>query len=346
LLPRSAALLLRRKADKVDDESNDDDSDSASVADMFANHGIFTAQSKRSLASSFDTPTDAEDDTELVPHAADDSAGTAASGTLGILSPITSRPLGNSPSSVSHRQGANGSSSRERLSANYTNLKKQSPSPVCRVKAARTPSQQIGASVDSSFVDTPTDPPGAAATVAMSMAAAAGGAAAVSVTESSSILSSSSSSEGHRTCVGCGENWICESREREYFSAKGFCVPRRCGKCRRQPKLELVSSGASCSCSSSAVLKDDGIASKTDATELRNASAPCAHQHKVYRGTNLHGIGFVYEGGVNSSCRQEGFGSQVASCCPPSYAQNRKFFDYTLTHSSFSDLGHEPLIQR
>lgn len=286
---------------------------------MFANHGMFTAQSKRSLASSFDTPTDAEDDTQLVPHAVDDCAGSAVSGALGILSPITSKPIGNSPSSVSKRQGANGSSSRERLSANNTNWKQQSPSPVCRVKAARTPSQQMRASFDSSFADSPTDPPGAAATVAMSMAAVAGGAVAVSVTESSSMLASSSSSEGHRTCVGCGENWICESREREHFSAKGFCAPRRCGKCRRQQKLELLSSGASCSCSSSGVLKDDGIASKTDATELQNAGAPCTHQHQVYRGTNLHGIGFVYEGGVNSSCRQEGFGTQVASCCPPSY---------------------------
>jgi hypothetical protein len=287
---------------------------------MIVNHGVFSAQSKRSLAFSFETPTDAEDDSELVPHAAAPSPHTPASGSLGILSPIPGGPHVTTSISASKRKSMNNSSARHRKSQSDSPatqqspgpfLKSQSPSLSSRDKAVHSARQRLGASFDSSFSGSPTGLPGSAATSA-SAAAVPGSAAAASLAESSSAPSSLSSSEGQRTCTVCGENWSCESREREYFVAKGLHAPRRCGKCRGLKKLELVSPGsrdANDSGPASGGPKDSGIARETEAEQ--SAGASNSVRHDTYRGTNLQGIGFIYVGEVSASGRQEGFGSQV-----------------------------------
>jgi hypothetical protein len=196
-------------------------------------------------------------------------------------------------------------------------LKPQSPSLLSRDRAGQSTRQRLGASFDSSFSGSPSGPPGIAVTVAASAAAVPGSAAAASLAESSSAPSSLSSSEGQRTCTVCGENWLCESKEREYFIAKGLHAPRRCGKCRRLKMLELVAPGgivANDSSPASDGPKDNGIALETEAEH--NAGASCSVRHNTYRGTNLQGIGFVYVGEVSSSGRQEGFGSQVTARPP------------------------------
>ena len=59
--------MLRQKHDKADGAkaSSCEDSNSVFVAALCNNHGLLLARSKQSLAASFDTPTDIDDDTEL-----------------------------------------------------------------------------------------------------------------------------------------------------------------------------------------------------------------------------------------------------------------------------------------
>jgi hypothetical protein len=313
LPPRSSAALLRLKTVTLDDEPSDHDSESESVSALAANtnHGLFTAHSKRSLAFALETPTDAEDEAELSPHAAVDSADVAPSGSLGMLSPINGSPLATS-SCLSNRKSTNGLSARHRSIASDSNSKKQSPRQFSRSNSRQLASEPSGVSFNSSFVDSPTGPAGAAEANADSAASSAVKTAAACLTDSSP-QSSTSSSDNHRVCIECGENWSLESKERHYFTTKGLHTPRRCGKCRSLNKLELMSLAVKDTGDArtvSGVLPSVGSVSGTE-VEVQNASASGMQQHAVYRGTNLLGIGFVYEGGVNASGRQEGFGTQV-----------------------------------
>ena len=315
LPPRSSAALLRLQTVTLDDEPSDHDSESESVSALAANpnHGLFTAHSKRSLAFALETPTDAEDEAELSPHAAADSTDVAASGSLGMLSPINGGPLATS-SCLSNRKSTIGLSARHRSIASDSNPKMQSPRRFSRSNSRQLASESSGLSFESSFVDSPTGPPGAAEVVADSAASSAVRTAAACLTDSSPH-SSTSSSDNHRICIECGENWSFESKERHYFTTKGLHTPRRCGKCRSLNKLELVSlafKGAGDARTVSGVLPSVGSVSGTE-VEVQNAGASGMQQHGIYRGTNLLGIGFVYEGGVNASGRQEGFGTQVVA---------------------------------
>jgi hypothetical protein len=318
LPPRSSAALLRLKTVKFDDELSDHESDSDSVNALAANHGLFTAHSKRSLAFSLDTPTDAEDESEPSHLAAVDSTDGAASGTLGILSPISGNPVACSPRCVSKRKNSNGLSARVRSITSDSDSKKQSPRRFSRNSNSIQPAcERLEASDNSSFVSSPVGPPGAATTVAISAASSAHKTSSAGLADSSP-QSSTSSSDNHRICVECGENWSFESKERDYFTAKGLHTPRRCGKCRSLKKLELiplVMADRAKPSSVSGVLPTLGSSSAAEVAPQTTGSEE-VQQHTIYRGTNLLGIGFVYEGGVNASGRQEGFGTQVIGSYP------------------------------
>ena len=329
---RSSLASLRLENGDPDDPPSDDEaaSVSASAAALVANHGLFSAQSKRSLALAFDTSTDAEDDAELVPHAANDSPVTAA-GTLGALSPIAgSNPVSRSRS-ASKRKNSNGLN--HRLSASRAAGSKQSPSVLSSGSTPQPASERSGASYDSSFIDSPTGLPGAAAAAAaVSASSAAGRAATACLADPSSPHASAASSDGQRLCIDCGENWMFESRDREFFAAKGFHVPRRCGKCRRLKKMDvgaLVSkeSGSPRSVSYSLQSLGEGLVGESDS---QNGGTAGTGQRNLFRGTNLHGIGFIYEGGVNAVGRQEGFGTQVAS------AARASPHNFTITFASLT----------
>jgi hypothetical protein len=346
LPPRSSAALLRLKTVKSDDEASDHDSDSDSVNALAANHGVFSAHSKRSLAFTLDTPTDAEDESELLPHAAVDSTDATVSGTLGILSPIGGSPVVISSRCVSKRKNSKGSSARLRAIPSDSDSKKQSPRLSRNSNSIQPTTERSEAFVESSFVDSPAGPLGVTATGAISAASSARKAAAAHVADSSP-KSSTSSSDNHRICVECGESWSFESRERDYFSTKGLHTPRRCGKCRSLKKLEFVPLVMTDSANSSSVSGVPPTVGTSVGTEVdpQNTAGSGIQRHAIYRGTNLLGIGFVYEGEVNSSGRQEGFGIQVPylAGCHPNTLETHHFifvFCFFLSSSSPSFCRH------
>ena len=201
------------------------------------------------------------------------------------------------------------------MSAHHAAGSKQSPSVLSCGSTPQPASERLGASFDSSFIDSPTGPPGAAAAVAVSAASAAGRAAAACLADPSSPHSSAASSEGQLLCIDCGENWSFESRDKQFFAAKGFRAPRRCGKCRRLKKMDAGAVGRESGSPRSAAggLQSWGQGLLVGEACSQNGDAAGTGHVKLFRGTNLHGIGFMYEGEVNAVCRQEGFGTQVAS---------------------------------
>jgi WD40 repeat protein len=318
LPPRSSAALSRLKSVKFEDEPSDHDSDSDSADALAINHGVFAAHSKRSLAFTMDTPTDAEDECELLPHAAVHSADAVSSGNVDILSPISGSPVAISSLSIAKRKSARGLSARPHAVPSDSGSKKQSHRRCMRNSSSNQPAmEQSAASGESSFIDSPSGPSGATALSATSAASADVRAAAAHDADPSTR--SSSSSDNYRICIDCGSSWSFESKEREYFAAKGLHTPRRCSKCRSLKKPESVAlvrtscADSNASSASGSVPVKLPSAETSDGAEvgLPHADGSEIQRHGVYRGTNLLGIGFVYEGEVNACGRQEGFGTQV-----------------------------------
>ncbi len=44
-------------------------------------------------------------------------------------------------------------------------------------------------------------------------------------------------------CMDCGEPWLLEQREREFFEGRGLACPKRCPRCRRLRREAKAAAG-------------------------------------------------------------------------------------------------------